>query len=185
MGIIMQENKKKEIKEPMLRQITLGEMAMAKTIFGNSMSYNVWVHCDSYLPFGMQSDNVAMAPNGDIYFREALYSHDFSEDFPEFKHLFIHELTHVWQHQNGMWVRTRGLFSNFVDYNYSLDRKKKLSDYGMEQQASIVADYFILKTYGVAGLIKGIQRDYVRIDNKIDPNTIESIYRSVLPNSIL
>ncbi len=141
------------------------------------MSYNVWVHCDSYLPFGMQSDNVAMAPNGDIYFREALYRHYFSEDFPEFKHLFIHELTHVWQHQNGMWVRTRGLFSNFVDYNYSLDRKKKLSDYGMEQQASIVADY--------AGLIKGIQRDYVRIDNKIDPNTIESIYRSVLPNSIL
>lgn len=42
----------------MLRKITLGEMAMAKTISGNSMSYNVWVHCDSYLPFGMQSDNV-------------------------------------------------------------------------------------------------------------------------------
>ena len=97
----------------------------------------------------------------------------------------MHELTHVWQHQNGMWVRTRGLFSNFADYNYSLDSKKKLSDYGMEQQASIVADYFILKTYGVAGFIKGIQRDYVRIDNKIDPNTIESIYRFVLPNSIL
>ena len=101
MGIITQENKRKEIKEPMLRQITLGEMAMAKTIFGNSMSYNVWVHCDSYLPFGMQSDNVAMAPNGDIYFRKLLYRHDFSEDFPDFQHLFIHELTHVWQHQNG------------------------------------------------------------------------------------
>ena len=185
MGIITQENKKKEIKEPMLRQITLGEMAMAKTIFGNSMSYNVWVHCDSYLPFGMQSENVAMAPNGDIYFRAALYKHDFSEESIINKHMFIHEFTHVWQHQNGMWVRTRGLFSNFVDYNYSLDRKKKLSDYGMEQQASIVADYFILKTYGVARFIYGIQDGYIRISNKVDTDTIQDIYRSVLPSSIL
>lgn len=84
-----------------------------------------------------------------------------------------------------MWVRTRGVFSSLADYNYYPDSKKKLSDYGMEQQASIVADYFILKTYGVSGLITGIQDGYVRISNRIDPNTIESIYRSVLPNSIL
>lgn len=99
--------------------------------------------------------------------------------------MFIHELTHVWQHQNGMWVRTRGLFSNLVDYNYSLDRKKKLSDYGMEQQASIVADYFILKTYGVARFIYGVQDGYIRVSNKIDTDTIQDIYRSVLPSSIL
>lgn len=118
-------------------------MAMAKTIFENSMSYNVWVHCDSYLPFGMQSDNVAMAPNGDIYFRELLYKHDFSEERVQFKHLFMYELIHVWQHQNGMWVRTRGLFSNFANYNYSLNAKSKLSDFGMEAQANMVADYFV------------------------------------------
>ena len=45
MGIITQENKK-EIKEPMLRQITL-VMAMLHFMV---IMYNVWVHCDSYLP---------------------------------------------------------------------------------------------------------------------------------------
>ncbi|QQO74437.1 type IV secretion protein Rhs [Morganella morganii] len=168
----------------MLRQITLGEMAMAKTIFGNSMSYNVWVHCDSYLPFGMQSDNVAMAPNGDIYFRELLYRHDFSEAFPDFQHLFIHELTHVWQHQNGMWVRTRGLFSSFANYSYILDGKKKLSDYGMEKQANIVADYFILKKFGIGEFMSGMGT-YIGFNGHVDKNTIMDLYRATLPNTIL
>ncbi|EPW8571173.1 type IV secretion protein Rhs [Morganella morganii] len=185
MGIITQENKKKEIKEPMLRQITLGEMAMAKTIFGSSMSYNVWVHCDSYLPFGMQPDNVAMAPNGDIYFRELLYRHDFSEERVEFKHLFMHELTHVWQHQNGMWVRTRGLFSNFANYSYSLNAKSKLSDFGMEAQANVIADYFVLKTFGVREFINGIQANYIGFNGKVNPDTIMNLYRSTLPKTIL
>jgi len=49
-------------------------------------------------------------------------------------------MMHVWQHQKGMMVRTRGLFSWAVNYYYDLNGKK-LSDYGMEQQASIVSDY--------------------------------------------
>lgn len=43
-----------------------------------------------------------------------------------------------------------GLFSRFADYTYSLD-KNNLLDYSLEQQATIVSDYWLLKTYGFSG----------------------------------
>lgn len=72
------------------------------------------------------------------------------EDTPGAQHVFLYEMMHVWQHQRGMWVRTRGAFSWMADYNYSLD-KANLNEYGMEQQASIVSDYWLLKHYGFWG----------------------------------
>lgn len=59
----------------------------------------------------------------------------------------MHEMMHVWQAQKGMYVRTRGLFSGIADYSYSLD-KADLMHYGLEQQASIVSDYWLLQYYG-------------------------------------
>lgn len=47
-----------------------------------------------------------------------------------------------------MFVRTRGLFSGIADYTYSLD-KVDLLHYGLEQQASIVSDYWLLKYFGL------------------------------------
>jgi len=60
----------------------------------------------------------------------------------------MHEMGHVWQHQHGQWVRTRGLFSWAADYFYQLD-KEKIMDYSLEQQASILADYWVLLIYGI------------------------------------
>jgi hypothetical protein len=57
-------------------------------------------------------------------------------------------MAHVWQHQKGMWVRTRGLFSWAAEYRYRLDDKRLLHNYPMEQQASIIADDWFLKKYG-------------------------------------
>ncbi|QKJ87880.1 Type IV secretion protein Rhs [Paramixta manurensis] len=114
------------IKEGSLRLITLGEIAMAKRVFGNSIAYNrVWIHCDSYLPFGMQNPDYAMTPNGELWFREKMYRPDFSSITvrTEMKWIFIHELGHVWQHQTGQWVRLRGTFSWAANYTYDLDKK--------------------------------------------------------------
>lgn len=131
-----------------VRLLTLGEIALAKTLYGNSIAYHkVWVHRESYLPFNLQPVDVAMAPNGEMWFREETYSHDFSLDALVKKHRFMHEMMHVWQAQKGMFVRTRGLFSRLTDYGYSLD-KADLLHYGLEQQASIVSDYWLLLTYG-------------------------------------
>lgn len=39
-------------QEGSLRLLTLGEIKLAKSVFGNSIEYHkVWIHHDSYLPF--------------------------------------------------------------------------------------------------------------------------------------
>lgn len=133
-----------------IRQLTIGEIALAKTLYGYSIRYHrVWVHRESYLPFNLQPVNVAMSPNGEMWFREDTYSPDFSleEDLAK-KHIFMHEMMHVWQTQKGMFVRTRGLFSGIADYSYNLD-KVDILHYSLEQQASIVSDYWLLKYNGL------------------------------------
>lgn len=143
--------RQKAIEEGSLRLMTLGEISMARKVFGSSINYNiVWIHCDSYFPFGMQSKDYSMAPNGELWFRKESYHSDFSclTVTMKNKRTFIHELGHVWQHQHGQWVRLRGIFSWAADYIYDLD-KEKLTDYSLEQQASIIADYWLLIVYGI------------------------------------
>lgn len=139
------------LKEGQLRLMTLGEIAMARQVYNNSIAYNrVWIHCESYLPFGLQNENFAMTPNGELWFRKETYKDDFSLNTLaiEDKHLFIHELAHVWQHQHGQWVRLRGLMSWAADYYYELN-KSGLLEYSLEQQASILADYWLLLAYDI------------------------------------
>lgn len=170
--------------ENSLRLLTLGEKNLAQTVFGSSIQWNkVWVHCESYLPFGLQGKFVGMTPNGEMYFRKETYLKDFSLSSKSNQHFFIHEMTHVWQHQRGMWVRTRGLFSWVSTYKYTIDPNKKLSKYSMEQQAQIIADYFLLKKYGINGLKSEIGRQ-AGFQGVLDNNTI-SLYRKILPASIL
>lgn len=136
------------IKRGGLRRLTTGEVNLASSLYGYSIEYNrVWIHRDSYLPFNLQAEKVAMTPNGELYFQEGTYRNDFSlEYFPD-QHIFLHEMMHVYQHQHGMWVRLRGAFSWAVEYQYTLD-KDQLADYPMEQQACIVSDYWLLINYG-------------------------------------
>ncbi|ELN2738100.1 type IV secretion protein Rhs [Pluralibacter gergoviae] len=134
-----------------LRLLTLGEIALAQTLYGGSIIYSrVWIHRESYLPFNLQPIDIAMSPNGEMWYREDTYSPDFSADILVKKHRFMHEMMHIWQSQKGMFVRTRGMFSRFTDYSYSLN-KTALLRYGLEQQASIVSDYWLLIHYGFAG----------------------------------
>ncbi len=134
-----------------VRRLTAGEVHLASSLYGYSIQYHrVWIHRASYLPFNMQLNNVAMTPNGELYFQEGTYKNDFFMSPVESQHLFLHEMMHVYQHQRGMWVRTRGLFSWVAEYDYSLD-KDQLSDYSMEQQACIVSDYWLLINHGFYG----------------------------------
>lgn len=51
------------LKRSSLRLLTLGEIHLATELYGHSIRYNkVWVHQGSYLPFGMQENNMAMTP---------------------------------------------------------------------------------------------------------------------------
>lgn len=59
-----------------------------------------------------------------------------------------------------------------------------LNDFGMEVQANVVADYFVLKTFGVREFINGIQASYIGFNGKVNPDTIMDLYRSTLPKTI-
>lgn len=92
-------------------------------------------------------------------------------------------MVHVWQKTNGMWVKTRGLFSWASSYKYTIDVNKKLNNYSMEQQTQIIADYFLLKTYGTGELQKEIGR-MAGFQGELNGNT-KSLFRKILPASIL
>ncbi|MDR0702381.1 MAG: hypothetical protein LBF61_08265 [Azoarcus sp.] len=141
------------------RSLTVGEVQMLRQIFGSSINYNA-VTVRNYKWTDLQPADVAMTPNGNIYFGEMLFKEDYAapDIFPRYDkvHHFIHEMVHVWQYQLGYAVIIQGIGSVFgYGYKYKLDTKKKLSDYPMESQANIIADWAMYVLYGQAKLYSG------------------------------
>jgi hypothetical protein len=133
------------------RPLTKGEIALARTVFGDSIEYGTVYVSDSKFT-GFHPEGVAMAPNGNL-FMPGCYSDDYSAERVYTQSLFIHEMTHVWQYQNkvlapmveAIKLNVKFAFNYLAAYNYTLDGKKDLVDYNMEQQASIVQDWFAQK----------------------------------------
>ncbi|CNK41331.1 Uncharacterised protein [Yersinia enterocolitica] len=178
----MTEENKDTLKEGGIRLLTSGETELAKSVFGSTIQYQtVWIHLDSYLPFGLQNKDTAMAPNGEIYFRMPLYRSDFSQTTDDMKHLFIHEMSHVWQYAKGMNIVARGLVSWLVSYRYKLDGRL-LSEYPMEQQAQIIADNFILQTHGYFIWQRLWSNKYpsITLDGDISEPVIQQQYKNAL-----
>lgn len=137
--------------QPSYRTLTPGEVRMARTLFADAINYDkVRIYARPYLWFGLQKENVAMAPNGHIYFGSERCKEDFSIASSVERHWFMHEMTHVWQHQLGYALRFSGirlhLFQRWLrqtdPYLFSLTPESRLSHFNMEQQACIVADYY-------------------------------------------
>ena len=129
------------------RPLTPGEVTMITSIFQSSIkTTSVKIRNGPILPG--QDPNTAVTPWGEPYFPKGRFCDDFSIEPIHAQHWLMHEMAHVWQYELGMSVAIRGTISEFVDYDYQLTKNKVLSDYGMEQQASIIADYWCLKTHG-------------------------------------
>jgi hypothetical protein len=67
--------------------------------------------------------------------------------------LFVHEMTHVWQAQRGGRWYLPLMRHPFCLYDYVLKPGKPFGRYGIEQQAEIVEDAFLLRN-GVAKIGK-------------------------------
>jgi len=166
-------------KEGSLRLMTQGEIKLAKEIFKDTiLYYKVWIHHASYLPFGLQHKYVAMAPNGEIYFRE-LYRADFSRESADLQHIFIHEMSHVWQRARGMNVFLRGTGSWAVSYKYHLNGRS-VRCYPMKQQAQIIADYFVLRKYGYAAWMRGLTNKYVTYLGETTEDVVRKAYAEAI-----
>lgn len=124
------------------RPLTEREIALVRLVFGESLHVErvrIVAH-RAILP------HYALSPNGHIYFNPADWCEDFSKTSIAKQSWLIHELTHVWQVQQGIAVVRKALLDR--RYHYTLQPGKDFLKYGVEQQAQMVQDYFLKKHLG-------------------------------------
>ena len=126
------------------RALTDGEIALARTVFGGAIDYaRVRIHRRKWAFF--QPRHIVMAPLGHIHFHPegARYREDFGAADIASQALFIHEMTHVWQHQSGLFLPLRRL--PWARYDYCFTPGRPLARYGIEQQAMLVQHAFMMR----------------------------------------
>jgi hypothetical protein len=126
------------------RPLTTAEMDLCRSVFSDVIDYQaIRIFNRKWWPF--QPKRVTMAPDGNIWFhpRSGLFRDDYSETDLNLQGLFIHEMVHVWQHQQGVFLPLAR--HPFCRYDYTLTPGKSFDDYGIEQQAEIVRHDFLLK----------------------------------------
>jgi type VI secretion system secreted protein VgrG len=132
------------------RGLTDGEKRMAKDIFGHSIDYSkVLIRNEKWGFFTFfLSDRLTVTPDGTMYCGPESFREDFAADTVEMVFHFIHEMVHVWQYQLGFQVKGQGIASVFrYGYKYTLKPDSKLSDFPMEGQGNIIADYSMYVFY--------------------------------------
>ncbi len=125
------------------RVLTQGECALAQSVFANHLDLTQ-IHL---IAATRMWRGYAMSPNGMVYFHPSDWVDDFSQASIQQQSWLIHELTHVWQYQQGRAVALRAAFNR--RYHYDAQLSRPFLQYGMEQQAQIVQDYFVRRVQGL------------------------------------
>jgi hypothetical protein len=137
------------------RPLTSGEIDMSEAIFGNSIDYTKVTVTDGGsigIDFTGQDGATARAfvRSSSIFFDSDGYSNDFSGTDIFNKGVFVHEMTHVFQTQNGIDPDNIEVELDLAEnggnpygvYEYKTDPNKGFLDYNNEQQAEIAKDYY-------------------------------------------
>jgi hypothetical protein len=113
-------------------------------VFGTAIDYAP-VHIVRRKWAFFQPRETVMAPTGALHFhpRGSRYRDDFATGSMCDQGLFIHEMTHVWQHQKGIILPLAR--HPFCRYDYAIRPGLPLHRYGIEQQAEIVRHTFLLR----------------------------------------
>lgn len=136
--------------------MTVGEIALARTIFGDAIDYaRVRLKRRKWFPF--QPRGVVMAPHGHLHFHPQgeQYCDDFAQASLERQGLLIHELVHVWQAQKHGWWYLPLVRPFSRRYDYSLKPGWSLERYGIEQQGEIVRHAFLLRNGAMLPGVEG------------------------------
>jgi hypothetical protein len=131
----------------MEHKLTVGEKALLSPIFGFMIPYNKIVCKVNSANVGGRANSIT--PSGTPYFSSNCYCNDFYYTNIENKWIFFHEMTHVWQyyHKQNVIISAIEIFvkGHYRDsYKYTLSSEKRFRDFNIEQQAAIVADYWII-----------------------------------------
>lgn len=127
-------------------ELTAGERVLAQSVFGPDFAtVNIRKYFHRELPPTQAHDKnsastaayVLGGNTSDIHFvSRDKQSHDYSRAADQGYRVstFMHEMTHIWQHRQGM--------SKDCDiYDYRLSARARFADFCNEQQASIIGDY--------------------------------------------
>ncbi|PTS79694.1 vgr related protein [Sphingomonas sp. HMWF008] len=133
------------------RPLTSAEIDLARSVFGDAIDYAP-VRIEQRKWAFFQPRETVMAPTGCIHFhpKGTRYRDDFACGNLDDQGLLIHELTHIWQSQSGIYLPLRR--HPFCRYDYAVHVGWPLKRYGIEQQAEIVRHTFVLRR---GGFIRG------------------------------
>lgn len=130
------------------RFLTYSEIQLVQSIFADSIDCtNIKIYA---VPFDWLKLNTAMSFGGHIYFPRRYFCNDFTQQNMAMKRWFVHEITHIWQSQNGFPVLFVGVLI-FLSGGYFGQKayrylhkihKKTFNQLNMEQQAEAIADFF-------------------------------------------
>jgi hypothetical protein len=138
------------IRRMTTRPLTIAERVLSHAVFGDAIDPDrVRVHRARWFP--LQPRNVVMAPDGAIWCHPdgVLYRACYAAAPLDMRALFVHEMVHVWQAQTrGRWYLPL-MRHPFCRYAYRLDPGRPFARYGIEQQAEMVADAFLV-AHGIA-----------------------------------
>jgi len=128
---------------PRERRLTPGEIDLVRSVFGLAIDCGP-VTLRQRRWWFLQPRKIVMAPDGHLWFPPGSpwWSEDFAAERMALQALLIHEMTHVWQHQQGVNL----ILKRFIWARYTYDDLgggKTFADYGIEQQAEIMRHYFL------------------------------------------
>ena len=141
------------------RPLTPGEIGFLKPIFNGTVNFSIVdIRPGSGIDpraWGPIATSNAVTLENTIRFPSSGYKSDFSESNLTNEAWLVHEMTHVYQYQNDpsySWVKAakEGLKSD--TYGYSLKDHSCFNEYGYEQQAAMVADYYSALQQGLPNL---------------------------------
>lgn len=128
------------------RGLTQDEIRMGWQIFGSSLDY-------SRIRVTRTNDTRNKGFHGKIRMINRLYSDNYGRETDlEKRRIFMHEMAHIWQEQSGVSIIGSAIglfFQNGGDYNkaynYNMHDIYNFRSLNIEQQASIIEDYFVLR----------------------------------------
>jgi len=138
------------------RALTRGERAFLAPLFQDAVDYDA-IRIVRGRAFPLQGIRTLVTVRNLVYVPPGLYSDDFARESPEHQACLVHEVAHVWQSANGVnvfagamraLVATGGRYRRA--YQYVLAPGRDLIDYGIEQQATSLEDYYLARGPEVA-----------------------------------
>ena len=132
-----------ETPEMIDRGLTDAESSFAKQVLGSDFkTQDIRLHfCQNASPPSLAKTRNMLSA---VYFFEGKnHSKDFTRAPDIEKSIFLHEMTHLWQTQNYGFVKDFFRMAEKRGYDYSVHYGDAFDDFGSEQQAAMIEDYYM------------------------------------------